>query len=348
MKNLSRLRWVTFCLAAVSSSAAALFIGCGSDDTAIILTVDATTEDVSSIPDGRVPPPTPDGSVPPEHDGDTGEPDVGVLPDADIEDVVDAQTFDVGPPSLESYLGQINRLYCLRIGSCCGDSTFDFEKCEQSIATLLVSDLQNIYQGYVEGGNVRLDEAKARQCFASINALGCGVAAAQITKGIYDNCLVGLSGTLAQGEFGCRSSGECAPPNHCDISSGAETGVCNPPRPEGASCSDGNRFRTGTGTISSRGRSFFFEPQAQCGTLITGQPGYCANVDSFVGTNQDGGPYECRPQESLDAGCRSRVECASGVCAIVDGRTTCAAGSPPIVNQATCDFYRLADAGDGG
>ena len=343
MKNLARIRWAMFWLAASSGSAAALFVGCASDDTAILL----SGEDASADTSTQGPPIRPDAAGNTDADdeedldGSTG-PDA--FPDVDF-DAADTSFFDVGAPNFEEFAAQVNQLFCRKYASCCGPNEFDLERCEKTHISTIANDLSHMVAPHIDGGHLVLDPATANQCFEAIRAAGCGSTTAQVVKGMATNCALGIVGTLPQSAFGCRGSAECAPPNHCDIGEGTDVGVCNPPRPTGSACSPGERVRNDAGAFASRGRRFRYEPQAQCGTLNTGDPGYCGNGDTRVGTLLESTDYECQAPASLDAGCRTNLECQSGLCLPNDGRNSCTTEGL-FLSPAVCEtFKRPVDAG---
>jgi len=303
MKNLARIRWVLFVAASGSTAAAGLFVGCSSDDT-------------------EVHPPPPDGSTDGTIDGqgDTGTgTDTGSDGGSDtgLDSGLDSTTnFDVGPPTRQGYVGQIAKLYCLKLATCCGGDNFDYAGCEAAygnepapgpglnveVARYLTND----------AGKMQLDDAKAQQCFVDINRLSCGEVSPETFKQIHADCLAGAVGTIPLGGTGCTGSPECAPPNHCDKPDGGATGTCTAPRAANAECDLGYYNFDGTGRVGGN----YYEPQAQCGYLLTGDPGYCANADTYVGYRD--GTRKCSPTVANDERCWVNVECQSRFCVDID------------------------------
>ncbi len=338
MKNLARMKWVLFSVALGAGGGAALMEGCASDDTIVH-------------------PPPPDGSVDGSRPDGNGT-DAGT--DASDANILDSQThFDVGPPQLGTYVDQVTRLYCEKVATCCGDS-FDVENCVRNYK--LVPNPGAVFNDpdlpYLDGGHMKLVADKAQSCFDQINKLSCGATAGSL-KTLYDTCVAGAVGTIPTGASGCKGSPECVPNDHCELEGGAPAdggaiGTCVPPRALNESCPLGNwsadnGLRPGT-------PGYFYESQAQCGYLVTGNPYYCANYDTNEGFEADGGNYpKCRPQVPVGANCYTHTECATlycdGIVTLPDGTVnagTCS-DNPLIGVKAICDANTKADAGsDGG
>ncbi len=327
MRNLTRAKWVLLSIMFGAGCGGALMEGCGGDD--------AGPKDDSIIH------PVPDGTVDGRVDGnslDTGadsgadatqpsdgsvdgiSPDTSAdaAQDANIQDA--ATQFDVGAPNLASYVDQVTRLYCLKTATCCGAS-FDVDRCIVHYETVPGPDaVMNLpARPYLNGGNMKLAVDKAQKCFDDINALTCGQAAgSNALEQTYEDCLAGAVGTIPVGETGCKGSPECVPNAHCELDAGVmangkTTGSCVAPHPIGMGCPPGNIDDAGARRDGAPG--LFYESQAQCGYLMSGNPGYCANYDTNAGwVNRGTTPNRCAQQVAAGQPCYTDVECQTLFC----------------------------------
>ncbi|WP_394848340.1 hypothetical protein LZC95_12860 [Pendulispora brunnea] len=343
MKNLARIRWVLFSLATGCGAAGALLAACGSDDIIVHPPHDGGTD--ATIDSGK--------DTGTDAGPDTGPGDGGI----------DSTTnFDAGYPTLERYVEQVTELYCMKTAFCCGGTDFDYAKCKRVFMAKPNPGavLNNPAQPFLDGGKMKLNIEAATKCYEDINKLTCGATAGALRK-TYDDCVQGAVGTIPEGQTGCKGSPECVPPGHCELAdgglpNGTTLGTCRAPRATNALCDFGQYDETGT--LRPGAANFFYEPQAQCGNMLSGNPGYCANADTYYGWDEDGG-HVCQPPAPLDAGCYVHMECSTsycdGVTVDVDADTVnpghCS-NDPLLGTQPFCDSLRLkdagTDAGDGG
>jgi len=339
MKYSSYVRWLLFTVAAAGGASTAAVAGCSSDDPAVQSGPDGSTDGKVSAQDAPTDTRDPDATVPPQNDASL---DAGVDADADARDSsTDAQAdsgpaLDAGPPVFERFSDQINQQWCRKLARCCGPDTFDYVRCESDLARTANDPgpaLNRVVAPYLfDGGNdhITWDPAKAQTCFNDIDALACGNQNAEVFKRVHEDCLAAVKGNVKVGESGCRGSPECAPSNHCDKPDGAATGVCVAPRALDAGCDlgmyeqDGGRHPGGQ----------LFEPQAQCGYLVTGSPRYCANPDTYAGRQNCANPSPRGTQCFVD------VECASNICMVDTSGTGTCADSKEVASAATCAAYR--------
>jgi hypothetical protein len=337
MKNLARVRWFLAIVATVSGASAATIAGCSGDDTSV-----DTGNDSGSGGDGTT------------HDvnsSDTTQPPV----DGGVSDAPKDQNIpDVETPNLLRYHEQITEQLCAKIAGCCGATTFDLPRCKENFLAGRAPGigLTGAISPNLDGGKITLDTAKAKQCFIDIANLGCGVLSSQALLKVQEDCLSGVVGTIPAESGGCRASGECIRPNHCDIAPGFEAGTCKPPRNLDQGCDLGIYVPddASPGDFIQRSNDFYYEPQAQCGFLITGVPRYCANQDTVVGYNNGvNGTNTCKTQVGVDAGCYQPYECQTGICELPPGATGDTVGacatSTVLSSPEICTAYRKADAG---
>ncbi|WP_394827026.1 hypothetical protein [Pendulispora albinea] len=302
---------VIFAVLAGASAGAGLMVGCGSDDSVVH--------------------PPFDGSI------DGNKPDTGPVADAGPDARRDSGIrYDAGPPVFESYSRQITSLWCQKLQGCCAlPQGFDLKRCEDvfnNSANVEGPALNRPLAKYLyDGGNpnIAFSATKARECFDAINDIGCGAQSAESFKRMYDICLGAAEGKLGANESGCAGSPECKRPNHCEKVGDASTGVCLGPRAEDAGCSPA--------------ADDYYEPQAECGYLITGDPRFCANLDTSAGAEVDGGRNVCTKQRPNGADCNAAAECVSGLC----GSSLKCVAADNIGTEDVCKFY-IPDAGDGG
>jgi len=315
--------------------------GCASDDTIVRPPYDASSDGTTPPPaDGSTNDSSPDGATDGGKDGATD----GGTDAADSGTVVKS---DAGPPVFTTFSQQINHLWCEKLASCCGATTFNLKLCEDTfnnLANIPGPALNRAVSPYLyDGGNdhITFHQDAAQQCFDAINNLHCSQSETAATfKSVHDQCLAATTGNLRLGDTGCRGSPECASPNHCDKADAAATGTCARPRDLDAGCDlgeldDAQIERTG---------GQFYEPQAQCGYLITGNPLYCANPDTYVGW-VDGGRQNCATPSPSGAKCFANIECQSNICTIsATGQGTCQ-DQDVIDSTTTCNAYRKPDGG---
>jgi len=304
MKNLARIRWVLFSVAAGCGAAGAMLAACASDDIVV-------------HPDGG-----PDATVDsgPDTGRDTGTDAQGDADAGPGDAALDSNTnFDAGTPELARYVEQVTELYCQKTAFCCGESNFDYAKCKRIFMAKPNPGavLNNPAQAFLDGGRMQLNAAAAQKCFDDINKLSCGATAGSLRK-TYDDCLAGAVGTIpvGAGQPACKGSPECVQPAHCELAdgglaNGSTPGSCAAPRPTGALCDYGQYDEEGN--LRPGASNLFYEPQAQCGNMLSGNPGYCANADTYYGWDQDGGRV-CQPPSGMDAGCYVHMECTTSYC----------------------------------
>jgi hypothetical protein len=356
MSTRSRARFTWSILATAGVAGAGIVVGCGSqesDDSALALqsdTRDDKGEPIDHEVDAGKPAtdaghPSADAGAP--TDGGTTIHDSGATTDACVEEQDGGVQRDggvlppVGEPDLARYSRQINQLFCQRLASCCGQATFDTLKCLNTFEQpgFIGVGQNGLFAPFQSRGNLSFNPQSAAQCFADINNLGCGPIPASTFTALQADCLGGATGTIPAGATGCLGSAECVPPNHCDLQGGV--GTCNPPRPIGAQCSLG--FYLPSGDFNPTGN--YIEAQAECGFLLSGNPGYCANADTDVGfTTQTN---LCAQPRATGTLCYLNTECQSGSCGVSPDPADVAIGAGrcsdtgTIDTPETCAFYRL-------
>jgi len=328
MKSVLRIAAVLGSIVGASGAAAVLVVGCGGDDSNGGGGDDAGTDVASYDAAGND---APEDVAPGDATADAAA-DAG--PDG-------SSPIDAGPPVLEQYSHQINVLFCQKLASCCNGSNtggFDLSKCVTRFDTTPnfygVAD-NGLFAPYLDGGHITFDAVKAQRCFDEIEALSCASVPSAAAVAVRDDCNAAVTGTLDAGATGCRGSAECVAPNHCEPG-GTDAGICVAPRAAGAACGSSNPTNPD------------LESVAQCGSRVTGVPGYCAfdnNGETYLADSK------CHPAAPLGAGCGQSFECASGLCGdtndpvLLDaGYGACAEGLV-FATQDTCTYYRVADGG---
>lgn len=310
MRNLRRAATILTGVVALGGGAAILAVGCGGDDTIVGVGSDGGGGDAA------------DGSS-----IDTGVVDSGS----------DAFVFDAGPPQLEVFYQQINRVGCAWLQNCCtngsegNDGGFDLNSCLSTFVPenggfLYTSPVQDPIDG---GGNVTFHEDIAAQCLSLIQGLSCTDAFTSTKmKQIRDACNGAVVGNIAAGSTGCQATIECAPPAHCEIPDGGSTGTCVAPYAQGAPC-----ISPGDDTLTSIGR---------CGRPYTGEPRYCEVGQSV--TVPEGGT--CNAPDVNGTACDSPFECQSWLCDLTN-TATCVDSAQIILpgNDGTCGIFAPVDGG---
>ncbi|WP_394837838.1 hypothetical protein LVJ94_13080 [Pendulispora rubella] len=343
MKNLARIRWVLFSVAMGCGAGGAMLAACASDDIIVHPPKDSGSD--ATLDSGKDT--GTDAQTDAQSDADAGPVDGG--PDS-------TTNFDAGFPTLERWVEQATELYCQKTAFCCGESNFDYAKCKRIFMTKPNPGAvqNNPAQPFLDGGKMKLDIAAATKCYEDINKLSCGATAGALRK-TYDDCVAGAVGTIPVGQSGCKGSPECVPPAHCELAdgglpNGTTLGTCVAPRTTNALCDYGQYDQEGN--LRPNSANLYYEPQAQCGNMLSGNPGYCANADTYYGWDLDGGRV-CQPPAGQDAGCYVHQECSTSYC---DGVSVDDAGyvinghcsNDPLVGAIEfCDILRVRDAGTG-
>jgi hypothetical protein len=232
MRDFKKLTAVFGGLVASGALISAALMAC-SDDTL-----------VAASGDGAVP--IPDGSLP-----DTTPPDMG---DAGTDAPIDA-------PSLFEYPPAMGQAICARILTCCSGGAgndagvFDGGSFDNAACLKLYSDtgwenslVGTEIPGVVDGGHLVYNKAQANDCLTRLNNGGpadggggkftCGVVGSTEFAAITAACFAAVTGNIAIGTAGCRSSIECVPGSYCAVPDGGTTGTCTALKAVGANCDD--------------------------------------------------------------------------------------------------------------
>ncbi len=244
---------------------------------------------------------------------DTSKPDTGT-PDVSVPDSGPDAPFDGGfkPPT---YSNTIAEAMCKALARCCfgnanvpeggavDGGTFDRQECLNLYGDL---GFESSNDGYdeVDAGSVSLDQAKAADCVAKIDALACELTGTAMQT-IRTACFGALTGKRGNGQS-CLRSIECAPGHFCNPADDGGLGTCTPLRGEGENCSTVN---------SGNDDSDSFIAEEACSYRAGGDTGrHCDSYDYTNGVYRARQDWTCQPNVANGQGCNLTGWCASGIC----------------------------------
>lgn len=313
MKN---LRLVVFLGGTTFVASASMLVACSSDDTVVTVTPDS---------------------------GDTGTPDGGK---ADV-DTTDANQPDTNPPfdggfKPATFAGNVAEALCNTLTRCCFNQNdvpdggaVDGGKFDRSRCVDIYKDLG--FEGSLVGedeamlANVTLDQTKAADCIAKIDALQCNLTGADL-KAARSVCFGALAGKLAPGQP-CRASLECAPGNFClpladggvPADGGADGGApvigqCAALRAQGQNCSivETNAADYDSNVLDSN------VAEEACSYRGGGDTNLrCASYDPVGQDYKSRDQWTCETTVANDEVCNSTVWCSNGICDPTNGDYVC-------------------------
>jgi hypothetical protein len=295
-----------------SVAALAVLVACSDDDT-VITGNDAGVDGGGGLDDSSVTPA--DASV------RDALPDVVTIPDfvAEIESamcgslarccfgnaaITDGGVVDGGTYSGRTYNG----------GKCLG------------IVRNLGFEFSAVGSEFVDGGTVKVDPAKARECRDKLTGLTCNMTGAELAT-IRASCFDAFLGNRPTGAK-CTQSIECPKGSLCD----PDGGTCAPLRGDGGSCNVYENVGDAGDLVidsikneeacSSRGSG---DTKLRCTTYDLNAPDYYRPRSQWV----------CQPQVDLNADCNSTVWCANGICDTTGGLYQCKSPVDYFANNCT-------------
>ena len=327
-----------------ASSAALLIIGqlvsCGGDNASSQSNPsDASATDSTTTLDGS-PPADGGGADGADASGSTRDADAGSQSDADagsqpdgagVVDGSDGASCAVAVPTASEFLSTIADKICQTLKGCCNTgSSFDTSGCLAFYDNPTFGGFLGVGRpvAYLDGGRIAYDTSAACLCLGALDSLSCGLLSQQYLTAVQQTCLEALHGTVPiagtsdagdAGRPGCASSYECVSgyctANYPTDPIDASLGFCAPLVTDGGACSNQN----------------------QCSSLGNGIPALYCNGSI------------CAPRLEAGAACGSTSQCSSNICQVGagGGAPTCVSGEI-FSSAATCAFFSLPDAGDGG
>ncbi|CAN5861357.1 hypothetical protein BH11MYX4_BH11MYX4_42310 [soil metagenome] len=286
---MKKLRLVAFLSVGCAFVAAAPLAAC-SDDTSVNPTTDG-----GGTPDSPSGDATTDTNVT-DAAPDTAEVDAG-LTVATVADVVSAHM-------------------CTALARCCfgnpnpPDGGVDGGTWDRAACLKLYADLgfENSSVGHTlfTGGKVSLDQAKAVDCLAKIDALTCSLSGA-VFQDIRTTCFAAIKGLATAGQA-CEQSVECAAGLFCDPTTpgGALTGKCAALKTNGQGCGLFTASNPGVNSIKS---------EEACSYRGSGAPAlFCDSYDFVADNYTDATTWTCKPAVANGQSCNDSTWCSSGIC----------------------------------
>jgi hypothetical protein len=320
----TRYAWALFGgIAGTAGAMSAAFVGCGSDDSTKPNTeVDGSSTDATT-----------DVSVSAEASPEleSGGGDTGVVTEKDAGDggtgSSEPDASEAGGPAGPNvvpaeYPSRVSSAFCARLNQCCLVSAASWKQ------STCVSQLQNAggfrflgeYSASLEAGTVGFDASTAANCLSAMSTIDCGELTSTKVLQLQQECYSALSGKVGVDAGPCLTSADCTSGAFCSIT--GDAGTCTALLGLGDPC---------THAFSD-----------ECSYLGTGAA-FCAVPSEIPGGS---GPAVCAPTEPIDGGCFANSPCQSGLC----GFPGCASQivfADPGVENGTCDFYTIKDAGAG-
>jgi hypothetical protein len=288
--------------------------------TFLLLAVACASGEQETLDPTKLYEPMPMPNAPPKQEEDsstfiTSKPDAG---DASL-------SIDVGtaPLTMGEYVEIVANVLCDHIAECCygaanppggGGGGFDRERC------------LGVYRSvgwdgtlYGAGGRVTLDQAAAVSCITKLDALTCDPLLTTTDSDARATCFASLVGTVANGGE-CATSAECLSGHFC------HTGVCEPLRTIGGTCSI---VDTGVPDIDMN------YAEEACSYKGNGQTGLrCDSYDFVAGEYRPRSEWTCQPQVALGEGCNVTSWCSNGLCSWQD--YTCVSEEPKLSSAPVC------------
>ena len=324
-----RRGWIIMAALAATGPIGMLAAGCGSDATGTGV-ADGSTDgkvdgrlhadargDVTQKPDGRTGTDSGKDAVGTDvfHHPDTGldgGSDGGS--DGGADGGHDAHITDAGAPDVKAllyaYPGQVDKAFCQKYASCCGNpANFSVATCIK-IYGLVGGAVANLYEAVIDSGHLDFDPSAASNCLARIQALNCAKTTTAQETALVAACAAPVKGTVAVGAAGCKSAWDCKQPAYCDKSV------------------DGGKCAATLGALQACKDTEF----SQDCTSLGNAPG------SFCGPFGSASPT-CLTAEGDGGTCSENLQCLSTFCG--NGGTTCVSSESFAVpgDGGTCGFF---------